>query len=382
MTSSQVRRATQGPLPGGGWPFVSVIMPICNEGRFIGKSLGAVLAQDYPVDRMEVIVVDGMSSDDTRQNVRAIAGDGQRVRLLDNPGKIVPTAMNLGIRAAKGSVIVRVDGHTIIEPEYVSQSVLALARTEAHCVGGMQSAVPGRNYVSRAVAAATSSPFGVGGSVQHYLGEERSADLVYLGVYPKWVLEHIGLYDEEFVRNQDDELDYRLLSAGGSIRLIPSIRSSYSPRPTLWKLAKQYAQYGWWKVRCYQKHPRHVGKRHLVPGAFAFAFICGAALGPASSAIAWLWAAMVVAYGLSGIVFAIALAPKRGWSLVPILPLTFFVMHLSYGTGFLAGLIRFAGRWRQSRTRPTPLPSDMSGWEPIVAAEAGRQESRAGDKPA
>ncbi|HDS74262.1 MAG TPA: glycosyltransferase family 2 protein [Firmicutes bacterium] len=337
-------------------PVVSVIMPIRNEGTFIEQSLGAVLDQDYPQDLLEVLVVDGMSDDGTRETVRSILEhtdiSGQ---LLDNPHRIVPTAMNIGIQAAKGSIIVRVDGHTIIETDYVRRAVEALRRTGAHNVGGLMRPVPS-GYVPRAVAAAMSSPFGVGASIFHYAEREAEADTVYLGVYPKWVLEHVGMYDEEFVRNQDDELNDRVRKAGGRIMLCPELKSAYYPRSTLKKLAKQYFQYGWWKVRCYQKHPKHVGKGHLAPTAFVVALISGLALSTLNRIVGLLWLTMMALYLIGATASAIRLGPKYGWSLVPIMPIVFFTIHVSYGLGMLLGIIRFAKRWRDDACPLSPLP--------------------------
>lgn len=345
----------QGPS-GTALPFVSVVMPIRNEGAFIERSLGAVLAQDYPPDRFEVIVVDGCSTDDTRQRVESLLDRPVPVRLLANPGKIVPTAMNIGIRMAKGEIIVRVDGHTIIARDYVSQAVVALGRTGAQNVGGLMTPVA-TGYLSRAITAATSSPFGVGGSAFHYAQEERETDTVYLGCYPKRVLEHLGLYDEEFVRNQDDELNYRLKKAGGRIVLVPSIRSEYHPRTDLRRLARQYFQYGWWKVRVFQKHPRQLRKGQFAPGAFALAFFGGPIFGAFSSSIYWLWMGMVSSWLIGAVGASFLAARTRGWSILPVLPPTFLTLHLSYGLGFLAGLVRFARRWSTAGSPVEQIPA-------------------------
>jgi succinoglycan biosynthesis protein ExoA len=342
-------------------PSVSVILPIRNEGAFIDRSLGAVLGQDYPSDRLEVLVVDGMSDDDTRDRVKALSDGDVSVRLLDNPGRIVPTAMNIGIREAQGRVIVRVDGHTIIADDYLRCSVEALHRTKAHNVGGLMRAVAD-GYLRRVITAATSSPFGVGNAVFHYSEQEREADTVYLGVYPRWVLEHVGMYDEEFVRNQDDELNDRVRKAGGRIMLCPELKSDYYPRSTMWRLAKQYFQYGWWKVRCYQNHPREVSLVHLVPGGFAAAFAVGAILTPFVTPVLWLWLAMMCAYTAGAVVFSLRAGNQQGWSVVPMMPPVFLTLHLSYGLGFIMGSIRFARRWKGSDVRMAPLPDGMPLW--------------------
>jgi len=342
------------------WPYVSVIMPARNEEAFIDRSLGAVLAQDYPPDRFEVLVADGMSTDGTRARVQALAGGPVSVRLLDNPGRITPMAMNIGIRAASGSVIVRVDGHAVIPPEYVRRAVLALWRTGAHNVGGAVRSVS-TGVVASAIAAALSSRFGVGGSAWHYAETERETDTVPFGVYPAWVLDRIGLYDEELVRNQDDELNDRLLKAGGRIVLCPELRSDYYPRATLQKLARQYHQYGLWKVRVLQKHPRQLRKSHFVPGAFVAALILGIIGAPLWGVARLLLGLVLLLWGAGALAASLAAARRWGWRVVPLMPIAFLVVHVSYGLGFLAGLIRFAGRWGDAGAPVAPLPAGRPG---------------------
>src|SRR5690606_4682773 len=196
-------------------PFVSVIMPIRNEAAFIERSLGAVLAQDYPHTHLEVLVADGMSSDTTRLIIGDLAaGSDVPVTIVDNPGKIVPTGFNRALAQARGDIIVRVDGHTIVAPDYVTECVAALERSGADNVGGRMNAVSS-SLLGEAIALATSSPFGVGGSRFHYSQEDEWVDTVYMGAWPRSVFERIGGFDEDMVRNQDDEFNYRLRSAGG-----------------------------------------------------------------------------------------------------------------------------------------------------------------------
>ena len=220
-------------------PFVSVVIPMRNEEASIAACVEAVLAQDYPSDRMEVIVVDGDSSDRSAAIVEELGRrTGGRVRLLFNPDRIVPPGLNLAIREARGEIIARVDGHTRIAPDYVREGVEALHRTGAENVGGAMTAIGG-GVLGDAVARVTSSRFGVG-SYFHYGTEERQVDTVYLGMWPRAVFGRIGLFDEELVRNQDDELNYRLRKAGGRVMLVPSMRSLYQNRQSLRHLAKQY----------------------------------------------------------------------------------------------------------------------------------------------
>jgi glycosyltransferase involved in cell wall biosynthesis len=248
------------------WPFVSVVIPMRNEAGHVAPCLEAVLAQEYPRDHMEVIVVDGESDDDTATIARAAAQRDARVRVLSNPGRIVPTAMNIGIRAARGEIISRVDGHTRIAADYVRVGVETLRRTGADNVGGPMRAVGGGLF-GDAVATATSSRFGIG-SYFHFGTSERAVDTVYMGMWPRRVFERVGLFDEELVRNQDDELSYRIRKEGGRIVLTPAMRSWYQNRQSIRHLTRQYFQYGLWKIRVLQKHPRQMSWRHFVPPAF------------------------------------------------------------------------------------------------------------------
>ena len=199
-------------------PFVSVVMPVRQEASHIAHTVGAVLAQDYPGELLEVIVADGMSTDGTRGVLEGIQREHANLIVLDNPGRIAPTALNVAIRAARGAVIVRVDGHTEVAADYVRECVEALARSGADNAGGRMNAL-GEGAFGAAVALATSSPFGVGGARFHYSDREEWVDTVYLGAWRRDVFDRIGFFDEELVRNQDDEFNYRLRASGGRILL-------------------------------------------------------------------------------------------------------------------------------------------------------------------
>lgn len=325
---------------------VSVILPVRHEGRSFVATLTAVLAQDYP-NLVEVLVVDGMSEDATREVVRELAARDPRLKLLDNPGKIVPCAMNVGIRAARGEFIVRVDGHTIVAPDYVSRCVAAWKASGAACVGGRMDAV-GATPFGRLVALATGSSFGVGNSHFHYSEEPRFTDSVYLGAWPRATLLAAGGFDEEMVRDQDDELNYRLRKLGGTIWLDPSIVSSYTPRGDLRKLWRQYYQYGLWKVRVFQKHPSMLSLRHFAPSLFV---IAGAAAAIAATFTGWgraLFFAGAAIY-LAGAFLASLRLPGTVRERL-LLPIVFFILHAAYGTGFLVGAFRFAPRWLARET--------------------------------
>jgi succinoglycan biosynthesis protein ExoA len=322
-------------------PFVSVIMPIRNEGDFISRSLGAVLEQDYPHMCMEVLIADGMSSDDTRDFIAQTAAEHPdiTVKILDNPGKIVPTGFNIALAKAAGDIIVRVDGHTIIDPDYVSHCVRLLQTTGAENVGGRMTAI-GRGDFGEAVALATSSPFGVGGARFHYSDQEEWVDTVYMGAWPKAVFERNGGFDEELVRNQDDEFNYRLRANGGKILLSPKINSRYYNRSTLRSLWRQYYQYGFWKVRVLQKHPLQMSPRQFVPPAFAATILGGAVLAPFSRIIRVLWVLALALYIAGNLAASLQIARKTDEKHIKLLPGVFAILHFAYGLGFLNGLLK------------------------------------------
>jgi succinoglycan biosynthesis protein ExoA len=328
------------------WPMVSVVMPIRNESSSIGHSLSAVLRQDYPADRMEILVVDGMSEDETREVIRSTISQEQQdsasgtvhrppVVILDNPSKIVPSALNIALRHARGEIIVRIDGHCEVAPDYVRCSAEALQRTGADGVGGLQRAV-GKGLVGRAIALATSSPFGVGNARFHYSEEPGWTDTFFLGAYRREVFDRIGGFDEEMVRNQDGEFNSRLIQAGGKIWLEPSIRSVYHGRSRLGGLRRQYFQYGFYRVRTIQKRGAVPSRRQLVPAGFVVSLLASLLLAVLTGQP--LWALSVAGPYVAANALASLWVARQDKRVLPILPLVFMTLHLAYGVGFVCGM--------------------------------------------
>jgi hypothetical protein len=337
-------------------PFVSVVIPMRNEAAHIRRCVDSVLAQDYPPERLEVVVVDGESDDDS---VAVVQACGPRVRVLHNPGRIVPTAMNIGIRAARGAVIARVDAHSILAPDFIRVGVETLQRTGADNVGGPMRSVGG-GPTGDAVARAMASRFGIG-SYFHFATDDREVDTVYMGMYPRTVFERIGLFDEELVRNQDDELNYRLRKAGGRVFLTTRMHSQYQNRQRMRTLARQFFQYGLWKVRVLQKHPRQMSPRHCVPPAFVAALGGGAVLSLWSPTIACGWLGLVGVY-TAALGAATATVPRAdGEAGFGRIMAAFATMHVAWGAGFLVGLVRFAPRWFVEEPPPPSLPPVAHG---------------------
>lgn len=317
---------------------VSIILPIRNEARHIARCLDSVVSQDYPREKIEILVVDGMSDDGTRAIVAEFSARDSRLTMLDNPRVIVPAALNIGLARSHGDIIIRVDGHAVIASDYVRRCVEILARVDAWCVGGPIATV-GETGTARAIAAAQSSRFGVGGAAFRYARDGRYVDTLAFGAYRRAVFAQVGDFDEELVRNQDDEFNFRVIHAGGRIWLDQSIRSEYFSRATLRGLAKQYFEYGFWKVRVMQKHHRPASWRSLAPGALVLGLAGSIGLGLVLGSRGL--AALGVASYLGGVLLAaVWTSVRRGVSLLPVL-LAFLVLHLSYGLGFWVGVVKW-----------------------------------------
>lgn len=348
-------------------PFVTVMMPVRNEAPFIKRTLTSVLTQDYPAELMEIIVADGMSHDATRNIIRSLQPEHSNLKLLDNPGKIVATGLNLALQQARGEIIVRVDGHCEIPRDYVNSCVQHLLSRGVDGVGGPIETI-GETRGARAIALAMSSNFGVGGAAFRTVKDRTIlVDTVAFPAYTRRAIEKGGPFDEELVRNQDDEYNYRLGKLGGRILLACDIRSQYFSRSSLCSLGRQYFQYGYWKVRVLQKHPRQMLARQFVPGLFVAALLIALFAAAFSLVGAWMLGLLASAY-LTANLGASFLAVRRGnWPLGPFLPLAFATLHFAYGCGFLFGLVRFWNRWGHQRN---PLAASLS---PKIGRDTGLQ---------
>jgi glycosyltransferase involved in cell wall biosynthesis len=334
-----------GTVPGAEvFPLVTVIMPARNEEKFLRCCMDSLLGNDYPPGRLEILVADGMSNDRSREILAEYSERFPFVRVLDNPGRIVPTGLNEAIRQAKGHIIVRVDAHTVFAPDYIRQCVYFLQSTDAGNVGGPQRSV-GKGYESEVIAIATTSRFAAGDARFRFSEQEAWVETVYLGAWWKETLLALGGFDEKWVVNQDFEMNHRLRLAGGKILLSPAIRCEYSVRPSLVALAKQYFRYGLWKVKTIQAYPESLRWRQLVAPAFVAALV-GLLVLAAWTPLPVL--ALCVSYMLANLFASAVCARNRGWRYLPLLPLTFATIHFSWGLGFWAGLFRFGV------PRPTP----------------------------
>jgi glycosyltransferase involved in cell wall biosynthesis len=340
------------------WPRVSVVVPCRNEERYIARCLDAIVATDYPPDRLEVLVAEGRSDDGTREVVEAYARRDGRIRLLDNPRRITPAALNTAIRAATGDVVVRMDAHAIFPPSYVRRLVAALGETGADIVGGSIDTRPADDGpVAEAIAIAMRHPVGVGNSAFR-VGTEarRSVDHVPFFCCRRELFDRVGLFDEELVRNQDGEFSARVIRHGGRIILVPTARAQYFARASLTKLARMFYQYGYYKVLTAIKVRRVMTVRQIVPPAFMLAVAGSAALAPWQEVAGVAFGALLGTY--AAVVTATALVASRGHRLrcAPVLIVAFPLMHFSYGFGQLRRAAELAARGRAQRTDPVLVP--------------------------
>ncbi len=339
-------------------PFVSVVMPVRNEEDFIAKSLGSVLLQDYPHELLEIVVADGLSSDGTVKLIGKLATETTiPIKIVANPKKIAPAALNLAIAESRGEIIVRIDGHCEIDPDYISNCVELLTSGKADGVGGPIETI-GSGVQAEAIAIAMSSKFGVGGSAFRTVNDrEMYTDTVAFPGYTREIIERAGPYNEELVRNQDDEYNYRIRKLGGRILLSPGIRSGYYSRSTFRSLWKQYFQYGYWKVRVLQLHPRQMSLRQFVPLAFVSSVGVLSVLALFTNSAGLMLGLLILTYLAANLVASFTAAGRK-LHLIPFLTLSFSILHISYGLGSIAGLAAFRNRWKgQSNIPITDLQS-------------------------
>lgn len=326
------------------YPSVSLLVAVRNESEHIQDCISSIIAQTYPYEKLEVIILDGGSTDGTSQIVKALIKELANLRFIENPKTIQSAAWNLGLENCTGEIISIVSGHVILAPDYVVKAVETLQRTGADMVGGTTRAIS-TELVGQAIALAMSAPFGVGGARHRYTNVEEETDSVFMGFCHRSVYEKIGNFDEELVRNQDDEFSYRLTKAGGRIVCNPEIVSYYHTRSTLKSLWKQYFQYGFYKVRVLQMHPAQMRLRQFVPLAFVLTLMAGIVL---TIFTPWGWmplTALLSAYLLANLAASFITAKKQGWRYFLLLPFAFATLHISYGLGFLVGLFKFWKRW-------------------------------------
>lgn len=332
---------------------LSIIVACRNERHHIRVLLACILSQKLQGVCWEAIVADGCSNDGTREILDTFSAEHPQIRVITNERLIVSTGLNAALSEARGTVVIRMDAHTRYNPDYCALCLETLRHTGCDNVGGPVRMDVGDSRVSQAVAAAFHSRFSSGGARFHNVTYEGFVDTIPYGCWRKELLLRIGGFDEELVRNQDDELNLRLTRRGGRIWQNPRIQSWYTPRRRFSQLFQQHFQYGFWKVAVIRKHAQPASFRHLVPAAWLsvnvlfLIAICVAWLKASqvlSSELAIAWICLLALYGVCTTSASIIAAKCHGWSLLPYLPLIFAVIHFAYGSGFALGLIALTHR--------------------------------------
>jgi len=328
---------------------ISVIIPCRNEKDHIGEFLNTLEDQiTEPEWELEILVADGRSNDGTAEYLCNYATHNPNVRIIDNPERIVSTGLNAAIQASTGDIIIRMDAHTVYADDYILQCVRVLEESGADNVGGPWVA-EGSGSLGRAIAAAFQSPFCGGGGKARRIGYNGEVDTVYLGCWRRSAFARVGLFDPELVRNQDDELNFRIRRKGGRIVQSSRIQSTYTPRSSLRTLFRQYLQYGFWRVAVMRKHGGLASWRQAVPSLFVASIIIGIMLAAVSHFFHWTAVssfATLIVLGELALYAAACLAsalPMVGSLELPALlavPIVVAIHQIAYGLGFLAGLLK------------------------------------------
>ena len=316
-------------------PSVSILLPIRNEEDFIGQTLKSIIEQDYPKEKLELVIADGGSDDGTITKINKLKKEFFNLKILHNKHKTMPKGFNLALNSSKSDIVLMLGGHSVLPKNYISKSVENLKNYNSSCAGGVIQAF-GDGFWGNVIARSISSVFGVG-NVPFRIKNSKSGyvNSIPFGCYKRSIFDIIGELDEELIRNQDDEFNFRMNQLGYKIWQDSSLVIKYFCRLSLKKLFKQYLQYGIYKVRVIQKRRRLISFRHIIPSLFLISLFI-----PTISIYIFL------AYFLSGLYFSIKINKFNITNLIAC-QITFFIIHLSYGLGFIFGQFRFINKWKK-----------------------------------
>src|SRR6266550_4561082 len=338
-------------------PFVSIIVPCRNEEKHIGRCLESILANDYPKDRMEILVLDGMSEDGTREIVAGYGKSYPMVRLVDNPKKHIPVAMNIGIKAARGERILKMDAHSTYEPKYISKCVHYQDLFGAENAGGVWKMEAGADTaMARAIVLGLGSRFGSGNAnVKIGVDKPTWSDTAAFGCFKKELFERIGMYDEKLLSSSDLDLNQRIQAAGGGILLVPDVVINYATDANLRALRSHVFADGVWVSYVMKFGKRAWSWRHWVPAAFVLSLVAAFALGAVNRAFLWLGLGVAAVYAAVSFVVSLQIAVGEGEARYAfLLPVVFAVRHFAHGLGTLFGLVRVilpGEHWKGRRGR-------------------------------
>ncbi|HSG43462.1 MAG TPA: glycosyltransferase family 2 protein [Anaerolineales bacterium] len=322
---------------------VSIIVPCYNEQATIRLLLDAVCEQTFPVSDMEVLIADGMSTDNTRDEIAKFQKENpdMDVRIVDNPLRSIPSAVNRAIENSRGEIIVRLDAHSKPYPDYVERCVTALEENCGDNVGGVWEIYPGADtWIARSIAVAAAHPLGVGDALYRHAKHAAEVDTVPFGSFTRELVDRIGYFDESLLTNEDYEFNTRIRNAGGRIWLEPSIRSIYFARSSLRELMKQYWRYGYWKWRMLRRYANTLRWRQALPPLFVLSMLVLASLSLFIHPIGWILAIQIFGYLIVLLLVGLQVGIRDQKSYLWVgLPLAISVMHISWGSGFLWSIL-------------------------------------------
>ena len=319
---------------------VSIIIPIFNEERYISKCLESIVSQDFPIENLEILLVDGKSTDNTKKIIESYMQNYPVIRILCNPDRITPKSMNIGIKAAKGKFIIVTSAHAKLMHNYVSKCIETFNSIDADNVGGNIITQPGKSaLIAEAISFATSNIFGVGNSKFRISNKAGYVDTVAFGAFKKKVFNKIGLFNERLIRNQDIEFNSRIIKNDGKIYLNPEIKSYYYNRSNVHELCKQNFQNGRWNIYTMLLSPGSLSVRHFVPFLFLFSLLFASFVSCFLMVGKIVLISVLISYFSLSIIFSFKIGIKNNLKLIPILPLVFFLLHISYGLGSFWGFL-------------------------------------------
>ena len=331
-------------------------MPIINEEKFIKKAIDSILIQKILKEDYEILIADGMSTDGTREIIKSYQTKNKNIFLLDNPKKIVSIGFNIALTQAQGDIIVRLDGHSEFAPKYFKKCIKILNNSEIFCSGGIIE-YKSSGIIGNSIRIAQSSNFGVGGvAFRKKNSKENFVETLAFGAYKRKIFELIGGYDEELIKNQDDEFNFRMNQKGYKIWLDPGIKSYYHSRNNFKKLFTQYYYYGFYKVRVIQKRTGFSSWRHLVPGLFVLSLVFSIfyKIIDKESIILYFIFSVYMSFNIISAITEMSDKSdikdygKKAMICLNVI-ISFIILHFSYGIGFIIGFIYFIKKWGRNK---------------------------------
>lgn len=315
----------------------SIVIPTFNEQDNIINCLNSILNQNYEKDLIEIIVVDGHSSDKTVEHIKNFQKKYSNINILENPIKKTPTSLNIGIKQAKGEVIVILGAHASLDPYFIYYNNKYLNEKKVNVSGGTQINI-GFDFIQNAIAIAMENPFAMGSAPYRWSKKEQFVDTVVYAAYKRELFDEIGYFEENFAISEDSELNWRIRKAGYKILFSPDIKSYYHPRKTIPKFIQQMFRYGILRVHMFKKHKSAIKITHIIPPVFVFTLISLSIL-TISSVVNWIIVfSILLLYFLMNLFSVILKISGKNLKFIPIVSILIFVLHFSWGLGFIVGL--------------------------------------------